>query len=118
MHDDSQNTAPGSSFGKESEPIVASQEPIRPSEDEPVLSREEDEAGVTVIPKEHPIPEDAREAGLDFAKESAQPSFNPKLNVPMTKQQAQAKSKGSVYSSFTWLASLVNMLFKKQEERG
>lgn len=90
---------------------------IRRTDREPILSTGEVNAGVKVIPQEHPIPQEAGEAGLALAKESAQPNMNPTLKLPITKTQAQVASKGSIFDSFTWLGTLVNFLFKKEEEK-
>lgn len=103
--------------GKELEPKRGIEPAIRRADQDPILSTGELNAGVRITPQEHPIPPEAGEAGLAMAKESTQVSLNPKLHVPMNQQQAQSAQKGSVYSSFTWLATLVNMIFKKQEER-
>lgn len=102
---------------KEIESKKAIDPAIRRTDQEPILSTGEVNAGAKVIPQEHPIPQEAGEAGLALAKESAQPNMNPTLKVPMTKQQAQVASKGSIFNSVTWLATLVTMLFKKQEGR-
>lgn len=104
--------------GKETELKRGIDSAIRRTDQEPILSTGELNAGVRVVPQEHPLPQETGEAGIALAKESTKPNLNPTLKLPMTKQQAQVASKGSVFNSVTWLATLVTMLFKKQEERG
>jgi hypothetical protein len=103
--------------GKEVEPKSTLEPGVRRTDQDPILSTGELNVGVKVVPQEHAIPPEAGEAGLAFAKESVKPNLNPTLKLPMSQQQAQVAQKGSINSSLTWLASLVNMIFKKQEER-
>lgn len=102
---------------KEISPKRGIEPAIRRTDQEPVLSTGELNLGIKVVPQEHPLPQEAGEAGIALAKETSQPNLDPKLKLPMTKQQAQIASKGSVFNSTTWLGTLVNFLFKKQEER-
>jgi hypothetical protein len=103
--------------GKETELKRGIDSAIRTTDQEPVLSTGELNAGVKVVPQEHPLPQEAGETGIAFAKESAQVSLNPQLRVPMTRAEAEEASKGPVGLARTWFGALIEYLFKKQEER-
>ena len=98
------------SMKPEHEPIGAF---VKHSEAEPTLPPEVSEQGVEVINQHVPnLSQEAKNAGVVHAKETAVPNLNPLTTLPLTKEEEAIGLKGDKSNSLYGLAMLVQKLRK------
>ena len=85
------------------------------SEKEPEIKPEVESAGVYKVSDKVKLDQEARSAGVTEAKESTPFVMTPngKVSLPMDSLEANQKAKGNPNNSVTWLASIVQLFFKK-----
>lgn len=103
---------------KEAEPLTMPQEVLQPSEPEPTLHPEVQEAGVEAVSDVPDLTLEDQKAGLAPAKESVPVPTAPTGAVTLpTQQQAEAVlKKNKVTDSIAWMATLVLRVLKQKEQ--
>ncbi len=115
----SEPPAPVGQSNKEAAPLTMPQEMMQPSEAEPTLHPEVQEAGVVAVSDVPNLTLEDQKAGIEPAKESVPVSTAPKGVVTLpTQQQAEAVlKKNKVTDSIAWMATLVLRVLKQKEEK-
>lgn len=110
---------PVSSPLKEAEPFAEQPKGqdsyIEVSEKEPQIRPEVEAAGVYKVSEKIRLDQEARKAGLEEAKESANVVTTPsgKVTLPMSEVEAKENAKGNPSNSSTWIGMIIQLFLKK-----